>query len=72
MTTNMITAANVQTAKFQVNSILGFNKIYSLDAIEDAMSFFDYESEEVEGIVFNFMRSELHRKAEEAAKFLAA
>lgn len=72
MTTNTISAANVETMKFQVSKALGFQSIYSLMDIEEAMSHFDYESEAVEGIVFGFLRAELHRTAKEAANFLAA
>jgi len=69
MTTNTISAASVETMKFQVAKMqVG----YSLMAIEEAMSHFDYESEAVEGVVFNYLRGELHRKASEGRTFLYA
>ena len=68
--TNMVTLQNVEMMKHQVARMYGFKAIYRLDTIELCMCHFDYESESVEMIVFNFCRSILHENMNEAKIFL--
>lgn len=59
----MITASNVGTHKFSVLHILGIgNQPIQMMDIEERMSFFQYESEAVESVVFRFLWESMERE----------
>jgi hypothetical protein len=55
--TNLVTVENASFMKCHINSLLGFQECFTTpEKIEAAMSHFDYESEIVETVVFNWLR----------------
>ncbi len=55
--TNLVTAANIDHMKCHINSMIGFPEVGATYLqIEQAMSMFDYESEDIETVVFAWIR----------------
>jgi hypothetical protein len=60
---NFVTVNNVNAMKMVALKNYGIGRVSAnyINLVDEAVSMFDYESEEVEGIVFGFVMSEAKR-----------
>jgi hypothetical protein len=55
--TNLVTAANVNYMKCHINGMIGLPSAFArIESVEQVMNIFDYETEEVETIVFAWIK----------------
>ena len=55
--TNLVTATNVNYMKCHINGMIGLPGVFArIESVEQVMNIFDYETEEVEAIVFAWIK----------------
>ncbi len=66
--TTLVTAENVNSMKFVIDRLYGFQNSSTLFDIENCMCMFQYESETVEMIVFNHCRDGVNERMDKFKK----